>query len=211
MLVLILSVSCTKQSDKQKKSTELSSIIEMLMQNNNDKALDWEMKSVTDNLPVTWGAEGLTDTEDGLARNGVIRVSVNKKEFWVLKDIKQPDLWDLSIRGSKFGITKAELGPHGDCFGVGNSGCDFQFDNIFKNKTKISTLEVCVSRIMSDHYSLYKLSAVGKKDAYLLYASTSGSGGESNSIELWWTNDDMPNTETACNVLEETYPSLSSD
>jgi len=213
LLVIVLAISniisaCTVE--EQKYHTELGDLIVWFMIDKSDNGPDWPMHSNSERINLFWNDEGVKTTNDGvmLVREGEAKLTVNGKTMWTLRAEKEDLNWDVTLKGTKFGVHKVEIWPNHQCFGTGSSGCDFAWDTLFENteSKNIIAKEVCTGGSLSNGGTLYELNYIGKQDVYVMYGYSSGSGGKTNWIEVWWKNIPVfENSENACNYLEDLF------
>jgi hypothetical protein len=206
ILLPTLLSGCSKKEQKQQ--IELGDLLVWFMLDKNEGNPDWSMRSNSAKIPLVWSNDGVKENNfiRALVREGSARVAVNNKILWTLKAKKEEVKWDVLLEGSKFGVQKVEVRPNIECFGVGSSGCNFEWEEVFKNadNKSVKTLKLCSEGFPSEGGILYEIKASGKQDAYLLYITTSGSGGVTNWVELWWKLPEITeNSQAACRHLKE--------
>ncbi len=194
---------CSKKEQKQQ--IELGDLLVWFMLDKNEDKPDWTMRSNSINIPLVWNDDGVKDNYvwGELIREGSARVAVNKRILWALKSKKEEIQWKVSLEGSKFGVQKVKIIPNDECFNVAASGCDFKREEIFLNT---ANKNIKAAMICSDNSgnALYEIKVIGKQDAYVMYGETSGSGGTTNWVELWWKIPGATNnSQAACNHLKE--------
>lgn len=159
------------------------------------------MSDVTD-IPAAWNKGGL-QSADGFKynREGTALISVNGRTMWELKGGKKPVKWDISLIGDKCNIKQMRFYPHDLlCFGTGNSGCDFEWKDVFAGNSIIRSSEkVCSANATGSSSVTYKISVDGKQDALVTYYGTGGSGGTTNWVDLRWETNDI---KLACSDIQ---------
>jgi hypothetical protein len=189
-----------------KHQIEVGDLLVWFMLDEKEGAPDWYMRSNLEKIPLVWNNDGVKGDMWALVRKGSARVAVNKKILWKLRDKKEEVEWDVSLEGTKFGVQRVEVWPNADCFEVTSSGCDFKWEEVFKNtyNKSVKTVKLCSESISGEWGTLYEIKASGKQDAYVMYGETSGSGGTTNWVELWWKLPGITETsQEACNHLKE--------
>jgi len=195
----------------KKPQIELGDLVVWFMLDKNEKKPDWTMRSDLGKIPLQWNKDGINYNYRGfswvLAREGKVRVAINNKIFWVLKSQKEELKWNVALEGTKFGVEKVTFWIENECLGVGASGCDFQWEEIFQNITSknMKTIKVCMDKTLGGGFqTLYEIKAEGKQDVYVMFGYTVGSGGATNWVELWWKLPNITeNNETACKHLKK--------
>lgn len=189
--------------------TELGDLVVWLMLNENQEEPTWQMHSNPESVHLYWNNDGVTSDKNGkLIRKGLASIAVNNEIMWTLKSEKEEVKWDVSLIGTKFGVEKATIWPGAECFGTGSSGCDFEWDDVFKNieNNNVNLTKLCSLNSLGQTGELFEISSNGKQDAYIMYGSTAGSGGETNWVELWWENSTQINdVESACDFLKQRF------
>jgi len=173
-----------------KGEVELSELIVMFMLDDGGSP-SWRMQA--NNELICWLTEGIENRSAIAAtREGEIFVHVMGRRYSVLKRRLESLPWVVKLANpgnAKFPPDWVFIGPKMDCFGADGTGCDF---------TLLPSLEaggfsyelLCENNeILTSTTALYHVSYPGKQDAYLAYDFSSGSGGETNSLRLYWNMD----------------------
>jgi len=190
LLVLLFVVSFTAQASGTTTPVPLGKLIAALI-TPADPDLPWSMGAEAGS-PIKWTSIGVQDTGCGIyaaCRNGTVRVSVAGKELKNLRKAIEPVTWEIFISStmpSKFPPQTVDLQPRCDTveceFSLGNElqAAGFDVQKICEDKT-LAQAQVVGYRITKE-----------ETVAFLAYATGSGSGGVSNSIELFLTNKATP-------------------
>jgi len=176
---------------------DLGQLIFMFMLRTDESKPDWGMRS---DGPLRWSNAGVESGTSGeLVRRATAHISVGGRTFWVLRTRREPLDWDVIQTGTKFGIAHVDFLPKDACFGVAASGCGFTWNEVLAKTPVLRSQKLCESPRMGEKLTLFQVSAPGKKPARVLYALSTGSGGSSNWVELWygWPGE-ADNLDDAC-------------
>lgn len=180
------------QLSSEEKVTELAFILEMFMpkKGNNHKEIPWDTQS--ENREILWDKSGLSYQENTILRKGKIFLTVNGRQYYKLADRKIPLPWNIVMIGDKFGVSILTISPHADTWGTANSGSDFEIRDAIKANKNLRLMLGIEIKQLGQSTAFYVLSCEGKEDLVLEYVRDSGSGGESNSLSLFYTVDPHP-------------------
>ena len=167
----------------------LGKMIDMLL-TPADPDLPWSM-GADPNSSIKWTSKGVQQDGCGsytACRQGVARISVDGKELKNLRQTIEPVSWDIFIYSSmpaKFGPQVIELMPRCDTV-----ECVFTIDHELKNEG-FKVEKVCENHDTQDAVIGLRISK-SREVAYLAYSSGSGSGGASNSLNIFLTSGTAP-------------------
>ncbi|GLQ98347.1 hypothetical protein [Dyella mobilis] len=155
-----------------------------------DPDLPWSMGAGADSS-IKWLSQGVQDEGCGAyatCRRGEARISVGGKELKNLRQKIEPVSWEIFIHSSmpaKFPPQVISLQPHCDTV-----ECEFSIDHELKS-AGFKVDPVCRNEAMGQAVSGARISMPGKI-AYLAYSTGHGSGGDSNSLDIFLTNGPAP-------------------
>jgi hypothetical protein len=147
-----------------------------------DPDLPWSMGADSSST-IKWTSEGVETTNCGsyaACRRGEARVSFDGKELKNLREKIEPVSWEIFIYSTmpaKFPPQVVDLQPHCDTV-----ECEFSLGHELE-LAGFTKEKVCENHAPTENITGFHIWQAGKV-AYLTYATYSGSGGISNSIEL---------------------------
>jgi len=156
-----------------------------------DADLPWSMGADTGSS-IKWTSTGVEESGCGVyaaCRKGTVRVSVAGKELKNLRKAIEPVTWNILITStmpSKFPPQTVDLQPQCDTV-----ECEFSLGNELQ-AAGFEVQKICEDKaLVQDQVAGYRISK-GKAVAFLAYFTGSGSGGVSNSIDLFLTDRATP-------------------
>lgn len=173
----------------QLRPAPLGKVIEMLLQPA-DPDLPWSMGAEPSSA-IKWTSKGVQQDGCGIyasCRRGIARISVDGKELKNLRETIEPVIWELFMSSSmpaKFPPEMIELSPHCDTV-----ECVFAIDHELKSEG-FKVEKVCENHDTQDAVTGLHISKADKS-AYLAYSTGYGSGGTSNSLEIFLAGGAAP-------------------
>lgn len=147
-----------------------------------DTSADWTLGSEEPSIQwITNGVDPALGRNPGGRRKGLARVSVAGKELKHLRQRLEPVLWQVTMSSTfpiKFGVERVELQPQCDTV-----ACEFDLVKGLAG-SGVSLTQVCIAGPAPFQQTAY-LARKGGKQAVVVYATNRGSGGESNSLEIF--------------------------
>ncbi|GLQ45677.1 hypothetical protein GCM10007862_07280 [Dyella lipolytica] len=174
---------------KQLRPMSLGEVIDSLLAPA-DPDLTWSM-GAGPGSDIKWTSKGVQEEgcgEYSACRIGAARITVDGKELKNLRQTIEPVTWEIYIRSAmpaKFPPQVIELTPKCDTV-----ACAFSVDHELK-AAGFKVDKVCENHDTQDAVIGFHISN-GNKSAYLAYSTGNGSGGTSNSIELFLENAIVP-------------------
>jgi hypothetical protein len=152
--------------------------------------------------PVRWVTDGISSVEAEISsqRVGVGRVSVDGAIMTALRREAVELPWNILLGSTlppKFGPQFVAIEPNMSCFGSAGSGCDFAIEATLRG-AGIAFQRLCASLPAGSGVEVYTLEAPGKQKAWLEYWVSVGSGGASNWVTVFWSEEDLSEPATAC-------------
>jgi hypothetical protein len=152
--------------------------------------------------PVRWVTDGISSVEAEISsqRVGVGRVSVDGAIMTALRREAVELPWKILLGSAlppKFGPQFVSMEPDMDCFGSAGSGCDFAIEATLR-AAGIEFKRLCASLPAGSGVEVYAVEAPGKQKAWLEYWVSVGSGGASNWVTVFWSDEDLSEPGTAC-------------
>jgi len=145
---------------------------------------DWYIGTRDTTLPISWLKP--SQLKSVWQRKGIARVKVNGAP---LKTVYGEVKWEITVNGTKFGPESVSFEPRNvECFGIpGSIGCEFDILAVMlKSGNDINVL--CSGRRASVVAALYLMSSEDRRDAYIVYINSAGSGGGFSRVTLYWKN-----------------------
>jgi hypothetical protein len=155
-----------------------------------DPDLPWSMGAGPDSV-IKWTSSGVDDQNCGdyaACRHGEARISVDGKELKNLRQTIEPVQWEIYMRSTmpaKFPPQVIDLDPQCDTV-----ACEFLIDHELKS-AGFKVDKVCENHAAAEKVTGMHISKAGKS-AYLSFSTNYGSGGVSNSLDIFLTSGSAP-------------------
>ena len=170
---------------------EMSFLLEKFIPDASSKLpfIDWYTES--ENPLIAWEEDGMhTIPEDknryDEQRNGKIFLTANGKTYYTLRARKTIVPWDIEMRGFIQGVYEVRIAPGNDAFGRISSGAEFDFIETIEKNKNLKVEYICSKTDFIDRENYYILSAPNKKDTVITFEISSGSGGNSSALTLYY-------------------------
>lgn len=167
-------------------SVELGQVISQFMPEKSDD-ITWSYRV---NAPVFWITDGFETNGTYSFRKGVIRINVQGKDSYVLRDNSYELPWTIkysTFSSPKFGLEAITffpgIEPDDQCFGTLYSGCSFTTENSMK-VAGITYKKLCEKQKGNYIKIGYELSKTNKLKTYASLDNSSGTGGDTSSFSL---------------------------
>lgn len=153
-----------------------------------DKSPEWSMGATSETPEIRWQSAGVETKNCGTfssCRRGTARVVVMGEELQNLRQRLEPVQWTLfmsSSRPAKFGPQQVTLSPSCDTV-----NCEFKFEEAIAD-SGVSIKRLCHAGPGPFRQTAYALTQ-GRKRAVAVVNQSSGSGGDSTSLELILVSD----------------------
>ena len=152
--------------------------------------------------PVRWVTDGISSVEAEISsqRVGVGRVSVDGAIMTALRREAVELPWNILLGSTlppKFGPQFVSIEPNMSCFGSAGSGCDFAIEATLR-AAGIEFKRLCASLPAGSGVEVYAVEAPGKQKAWLEYWVSVGSGGASNWVTVFWSEEALSEPAQAC-------------
>lgn len=176
---------------KGKKSFELGELINLLIPAKGAKP-GWDYLS--QNKDIAWTTNGVEAGQgDNYHREGFLRVNVKGWSPTILRQKKEELGWALAMQSEQprwQGPSRIEIEPLMDCFGETVSNCAFDLMPSLV-ASNISAEKLCEVKIpfSGGFERAYRITSKNKPPVILTYMEDYGSGGTSNSLAIFFTND----------------------
>jgi hypothetical protein len=172
---------------------ELGQIILMLSKFDGDR-VRWDYK--VNDKHIIWITDGVEYSGSETLRKGVSRINVLGRYATVLHQKKEALGWQVTLKTNNnpnFGPTYILVAPglesEDGCFGVIYENCAFKLEPSF-NSLNIKYKIVCSNMLDSTNFDkVYSIKLKNGKNVLITYSQSSGSGGTSNAIKIWFTTN----------------------
>jgi hypothetical protein len=179
---------------------ELGALVRLFLLSEDEHA-DW-LIGASASSPVRWATDGIDSVAAQISsqRIGYARVVVDGKHKTAIRQQVEELAWEVMLGSEmppKFGPQFVWIQPDMDCFGSTGSGCDFELDATLRS-AGVDFRRLCINAPYGNGSDVYLVSADGSKPAWLEYITSTGSGGTSNWVALFWNEDDFSDGVKEC-------------
>lgn len=119
-------------------------------------------------------------------RYSKIRVRINGQILTAVDTEREEVKWNLVIYGNDQNPVYADIEPDGNgCYGPGRANCIFNIEAEL-DLASVNYQKSCAGDFIDGKAALYSIELDGKKPAWLFYQDSSGAGGATSWVDIYW-------------------------